>query len=55
MMLADPGFVVVQLIQVLQQFHVAFQGENRVLVHRMEGGEEDAAAKVGHGCFLFAC
>ena len=40
--LADPGLVVVEPVEMLQQLHVAIDGQQRVLVQGMEGGEEDA-------------
>src|SRR5690349_19636432 len=47
-MLADPGFVVVEAIQMLKQFHVAFQCQDRVLAQVVERRHEDAAAQVRH-------
>ena len=43
MMLADPGFVVVELVQPLDELHIVLEGENRILfgwnVRRDEGAE----------------
>src|SRR5262249_49238823 len=49
MVLADPGFVVVQLVDVLQQFHVALQRERWVLRQIVKRRQKDAAAQVAHG------
>jgi len=46
--LADPGFVVVQRVQVLQQLHVALQRQDGVFRQVVERCQEDAAAQVGH-------
>jgi hypothetical protein len=46
--LADPGLLIVQRVQVLEQFHIPFQGQNGVFRQAVERREEDAAAKVGH-------
>jgi hypothetical protein len=40
--LADPGLVVAQVIEPLDQLHVAGQGKRGVLAQAMEGREEDA-------------
>ena len=45
MMLADPGFVVAQLVDPLDQLHVARHRERRVLAHAMERRQEDAERK----------
>ena len=42
--LADPGFLVAQPIQVLDQFKVAVQSFSWILVERMERRQEDAIA-----------
>src|SRR5438105_13144449 len=44
MVLADPGFLVAQAVQVLQQFKIAVKGFSWILVERMEGRQEDAIA-----------
>ena len=54
MMLADPGLVVVQLVEMNEQVHVALKREQRILVHRMKRREKDAGlhiavVAVGHG------
>ena len=41
-MLADPGLVVAELVDPLDQLHVARHAERRVLADPMERGEEDA-------------
>ncbi len=46
MMLADPGLRVVEAVQMLEQLHVAADGERRVLVEIVERRQEDAATKV---------
>jgi hypothetical protein len=50
-MLADPGLVIVETVEMLDQLHVALDGERRVLAQRMEGREEDAGSKIAvlHG------
>ena len=40
--LADPGLVVAEVVEPLEQFHVAADGERRVLAEPVERGEEDA-------------
>ena len=53
--LAEPGLVEAELVEVLDQLQVAFEGEGGVLAHRVERGQEDpelqAAVGVdgGHG------
>src|SRR5262249_19635066 len=49
--LADPGLVVAELVQPLDQLEVAAQRQVGVLVHRVEGGHEDPEAQAGleHG------
>src|SRR5689334_2262211 len=49
MVLADPRLVIVQLIDVLQQLHVALQRERGVLSQVVERRKENAAAQVAHG------
>jgi hypothetical protein len=49
MMLADPRLVVVQFVDMLQQFHVALERERRVLGQVVERRQEDAAAQIAHG------
>lgn len=34
MMLADPGFVVIELVEPLHEFQVMFEGQDRILVRR---------------------
>src|SRR5438067_986595 len=41
MVLADPGFVVAELVQPLDQFEIALQRKGRVLIRAVEWGEED--------------
>ena len=63
-MLADPGLLVAEPVQVLDQFEVAVECFSRILVERMERGEEDAIAHrngAGHssgasnGSLVFGC
>ena len=54
MVLADPGLVIIQLVEMNEQIHVALEREQRVLVHGMKRREEDAGLHiavvgVGHG------
>jgi hypothetical protein len=50
MMLADPGFLVAQPVEMLDQLEVALDAERRVLVDGMEWREEYAVAQLdGHG------
>ena len=42
MVFADPGFVEVELVEVLDQFDVAVDGHGRVLPVAVEGREEYA-------------
>jgi hypothetical protein len=55
MMLAEPGLVEPELIEVLDQLQVALEGQGRVLAHGVERGQEDAEIQVicglngGHG------
>ena len=44
--LADPGLVIVQLVEMDEQIHVALEREQRVLVHRMKRREEDAGLHI---------
>ena len=46
MMLADPGLVVIEPVEVLEQLHVPLHRQGRVLVVVMERREEDAAAQI---------
>jgi len=46
MMLADPGFMETEAVEPLHQLQVAVHARRRVLVHWMEGRQEDAVAKV---------
>ena len=45
MMLADPGLVITEPIEPLHQLQVTVQTGGRVLVHRMEGRQENAMTK----------
>ena len=45
MVLADPGFVVAELVEQLDQLEVALDGQRRVLVERMERRDEGAEAQ----------
>ena len=47
-MFADPGFVVAQRIEMLDNFHVALDAQGRVLVHRMDRRDESAKTQVVH-------
>ena len=50
MVLADPDFVVVEPVEMLDQLHIPVETGGRVLVHRVERGEEDSEAeRRGHG------
>ncbi len=53
-MLADPGLVIVQPVEMLDQLHVALDGERRVLAQRMKRGEEDSGSQIAvlHVVFL---
>jgi len=42
MMLADPGLVVAELVEMLEQGQVAPQSERRILVYRMERREKNS-------------
>ena len=44
--LADPGLVVVEPVEMDQQLHVALERQQRVLVQGMEGREEDAGSEI---------
>src|SRR5262245_10551873 len=44
-MLADPGFVVVELVQPLDELHVVLEGENRILLGRDVRRDEGAETK----------
>src|SRR5712692_6555949 len=50
-MLADPDLVVAQVIEPLDQLHVAVDGQGRILAYSMERSEEDAEfhSAMGHG------
>src|SRR5215467_7939392 len=41
-MLADPGLVIVQPVEVNQKLHVAIESEQRVFVQRMKGSEKNS-------------
>src|SRR4030095_15366890 len=45
MVLAHPGLVVAEAVEVLDELEVTLDGERRILVHGMEGREEDAGAE----------
>src|SRR5215469_12786844 len=45
-MLADPGLMVVQPVEMLDQLHVAVDREGRVLAQRMERRKEDPGAEI---------
>src|SRR5260370_27860287 len=45
-MLADPGLVIVQPVEMLDHLHVAVDRQGRVLAQRMEGREKDAGAEI---------
>ena len=55
-MLADPDLVVAQVVEPLDQLHVAVDGERRVLPDAVERSEEDAElhAAMGHGVSVTA-
>src|SRR6516162_5863406 len=40
-MLADPGLVIVQAVEVNQKLHVAIESEQRVFIQRMKGSEKN--------------
>ena len=42
MVLADPGFVVAQVVEPLHQLEVAVYRKSRILTHPMEGTQEYA-------------
>ena len=53
-MLADPGLVIVEPVEMLQQLHVAVDRQQRVLMQGMEGSQKDAGLQkpivhVAHG------
>ena len=52
-MLADPGFVVAEGVEVFDQFDIALEGEGGVFADAVEGGEEEAEfhalGSPGHG------
>ena len=51
--LADPGLVVAEAVEVLDELEVALDGQGGVLVRRVEGREEDAEAEtVAHEASL---
>ena len=56
-MLADPGLVIVQPVEMLDQLHVALDGERGILVERVERRQKDARAQeaVGQGRFPRSC
>jgi hypothetical protein len=54
MVLADPGLVVAQGVEPLDQFDVAFQRERRVLAGTMEGGEDDAEGQAAVGRKMYS-
>src|SRR5712692_4748152 len=46
MVLADPGFVIVQPVEMLEQFHIAFERKCRVYFEILKWREENAAAQI---------
>ena len=49
MMLADPGFVIAEPVEMIDQLQIALDAQRRVLVDRMKGREEDAVLEFdGH-------
>ena len=55
--LADPDLVVAQVVEPLDQLHVAIDGERRILAHPVEGRQEDTELHpaVGHGFSVKGC
>src|SRR3546814_21023889 len=49
MMLADPGLVVADRVEVLDQLHVALERRGRVLADRVERRQEDTETHVTRG------
>src|SRR5271170_1072719 len=51
MMLADPGLVIIEPVEMLDQLHVPFDGKRRILAKRVEGREKDSGAEIAvlHG------
>ena len=49
MVLAEPGLVEPERVQVLDQLQIALEGQRRVLAHRMERRQEDAEVQVAGG------
>src|SRR5262249_12633585 len=52
MVLADPGLVIIELIEVDQEVHVAVHRQDRILGQRVERGEKNAGLEesvVVHG------
>ena len=53
MMFTDPGLVIAERIQLLQQFQIAFERKRRVLADTVKRREEGTEAKAsGHGVLL---
>ena len=53
MMLADPGLVVTQPVQMFDQFQIAMDAQRGVFVDRMKRREEDSVTEFdGHAVFL---
>src|SRR5580658_2676229 len=48
MMFANPGLMIVQLVEMLQQLHVALQRERGIFAESMKRSQENAAAQVAH-------
>jgi hypothetical protein len=50
MVLADPGLVIAQRVEPLDQFEIAPKREGRIVADPMEGGEKytEAQAAMGH-------
>jgi hypothetical protein len=53
--LADPGLVVIEPVEVDEQLHVALEGQERVFPNRMEGSKKDAGLQkpvgITHGAW----
>ncbi len=53
--LAEPGFVEAQAVEVLDQLQVALEGQRRVLPDRVERGQEDAEPEASVGVDACHC
>lgn len=49
MLLADPRFIVAQLVHKLREFEIARYSQRRVLVDRMKRGDEGTERQCGSG------